>query len=83
MSRPIGPLEGYVGIQCCRYCVPPKRHIGCHGTCPDYEKERKQLQQDKAKIRENYMQNSTITKFDYDKVSVLTSRYHQSSKKSK
>ena len=20
----------------CRYCVAPKRHVGCHGTCPDY-----------------------------------------------
>jgi hypothetical protein len=20
----------------CRYCVPPKRHLGCHASCPDY-----------------------------------------------
>lgn len=19
----------------CRYCVPPKRHLGCHDRCPD------------------------------------------------
>lgn len=25
-------------INCCRECVPPKRHIGCHGTCPEYIK---------------------------------------------
>lgn len=25
----------------CKNCVPPKRHPGCHGTCPEYlgEKE--------------------------------------------
>ena len=23
-------------IQCCYGCVPPKRHIGCHGTCAEY-----------------------------------------------
>lgn len=21
----------------CRDCVPPKRHIGCHGNCPDHK----------------------------------------------
>ena len=28
-------------ILCCKDCVPPKRHPGCHGTCPEYlgEKE--------------------------------------------
>lgn len=20
----------------CRYCVAPKRHIGCHATCPEW-----------------------------------------------
>jgi hypothetical protein len=23
-------------IQCCKDCVAPKRHIGCHGHCPEY-----------------------------------------------
>lgn len=27
-------------IQCCRYCVAPKRHPGCHSTCPEYLKEK-------------------------------------------
>lgn len=27
-------------IKCCHHCVPPKRHPGCHGTCPDYIEER-------------------------------------------
>lgn len=26
-------------IRCCRFCEPPKRHIGCHGDCPEYAKE--------------------------------------------
>jgi hypothetical protein len=24
--------------ECCHKCKPPKRHGGCHATCPDYEK---------------------------------------------
>lgn len=29
-------------IRCCKGCVPPKRSIRCHSTCPEYleEKER-------------------------------------------
>ena len=27
-------------IVCCRHCVAPKRHIGCHATCPEYIVER-------------------------------------------
>ena len=27
--------------RCCRYCVPPRRHVGCHAACEDYQKEMK------------------------------------------
>lgn len=29
-----------MGIKCCLGCVAPKRYPGCHGTCPDYIKEK-------------------------------------------
>ena len=25
-----------MSFDCCRHCVAPKRHPGCHATCPDY-----------------------------------------------
>jgi hypothetical protein len=25
-------------IDSCHYCVAPKRHPGCHDTCPEYQK---------------------------------------------
>lgn len=28
-----------MSIKCCYGCVPPKRHIGCHGTCELYREE--------------------------------------------
>lgn len=31
-------------ITCCYKCVAPKRHPGCHGTCPEYIKEREEHQ---------------------------------------
>ena len=24
-------------FHCCKYCKPPKRHIGCHATCEEYK----------------------------------------------
>ena len=27
-------------IKCCNGCVPPKRHPGCHGKCPEYLAEK-------------------------------------------
>lgn len=29
-----------MAIKCCKGCVPPKRNPTCHGTCPDYIKEK-------------------------------------------
>lgn len=35
-------------IKCCRYCVAPKRHPGCHGTCPEYIEQRAEYDKIKA-----------------------------------
>lgn len=32
-----------VGIKCCKDCVPPRRHIGCHATCLQYTLERARM----------------------------------------
>lgn len=39
-------------IQCCKGCVPPERHEGCHSTCEKYQKEKKAHDEYKAKVRE-------------------------------
>lgn len=38
-----------VGIKCCAGCVPPKRHSGCHSTCPDYKKDKAQYEAQKER----------------------------------
>lgn len=38
-------------IRCCNGCVAPKRHVGCHGTCPDYIKEKAEHD---ARMAEDY-----------------------------
>ena len=29
-----------MAINCCHGCVAPNRHPGCHGSCPEYIKEK-------------------------------------------
>ena len=53
----------------CRYCVPPKRHMGCHAKCPDYAKayednraEREAIQEEKRikRIADDYSCSAVI-----------------------
>ncbi len=55
-----------IGIHCCKGCVPPKRHSGCHATCEEYLKEKAQFEEDKRKMKENTTPN--MTTFDFDKI---------------
>lgn len=38
-------------ISCCRECVPPERHMGCHGTCKRYLAEKKAHEEELERIR--------------------------------
>ena len=39
-------------IKCCKDCVAPKRHPGCHGVCPEYLYEKALWEEEKKVIRE-------------------------------
>lgn len=34
-------------IKCCKGCVSPKRHPGCHATCKEYIKEKAEYEEKK------------------------------------
>lgn len=55
-------------IDCCNDCVPPKRHVGCHGTCEEYLDQKKRWEEDKKKIKENNSKNQRIMSCDFEKV---------------
>lgn len=42
-----------MAIRCCHGCIAPKRHPGCHGTCPEYLQEKAVHD---AKMEEDYKQ---------------------------
>lgn len=41
-------------IKCCKECVAPKRHPGCHGVCPEYLYEKALWEEEKKVIREEH-----------------------------
>ena len=48
----------------CKDCKAPKRHLGCHETCPDYLRDKMIYEQDKAEAQKRY---------DYDRVATALS----------
>ena len=54
-------------IKCCKGCVAPKRHPGCHDTCKEY-KEQKAKHEESMKNEREYLANlRPITNFDFDR----------------
>lgn len=37
-------------IYSCMYCVAPKRHPGCHGSCPEYLADKAKHDREKAEM---------------------------------
>lgn len=51
-----------MGISCCNGCVAPKRYPGCHGSCPEYIKEKAEhnarMEEEKKRRQHNYNMNA-------------------------
>lgn len=39
-----------ISIKCCKNCVAPKRHLGCHGNCPEYLAEKAAHDESRKKV---------------------------------
>lgn len=39
-------------IRCCKNCVAPKRHLGCHIDCEEYLKEKAENEEISLKIKQ-------------------------------
>lgn len=63
-----------MAISCCRYCVAPKRHPGCHAHCPEYiaekaEHDAEKAERDKRK-RIEYNLDSQLAKSIYNSMRI-------------
>lgn len=47
-------------IKCCKDCVAPKRHPGCHGVRPEYIHEKELWEEEKKVIREEHRRFSEL-----------------------
>lgn len=54
-------------IKCCKSCVPPTRHIGCHDKCSKYLEEKAEWEEEKKIMRKkrNEEQNYVIHPSDF------------------
>lgn len=64
-----------MAITCCKNCVPPKRHPGCHSTCEQYLKEKTEYEKQKeyAKAHKTVM----LTNYDFDEIAYASSKRHK------
>lgn len=69
------PWSGYARITCCKDCVAPKRHPGCHDTCKEYfeQKERWEKDKENAKIHSA----PTITAYDFTQIGYANDRKYK------
>ena len=55
-----------MAITCCKNCVPPKRHLGCHSTCEQYLREKAEYEKQKEYARAH--KTVILTNYDFDKI---------------
>lgn len=60
----------YAVIKCCKECVAPKRHPGCHGTCEEYLAERAEYE----KQKEIYEQSRRVRNELYNQRAIRVSK---------
>lgn len=66
------PWGGGNKIKCCKDCVAPKRHLGCHDTCKEYKKEKAEHEAAKQKEREEKERiGRPMGKHDFDMLACM------------
>jgi hypothetical protein len=56
------------GIHCCKDCVPPKRHPGCHATCKTYIDERARYDKERHNEKENKEKERMLSRRNFHKL---------------
>ena len=64
-------------IKCCKDCVPPKRHPGCHSQCPDYLREKAEYEEWKKKERAARMSIGPLSNYEYDEIAYARCKRHK------
>ena len=62
-------------IECCKDCIPPKRHLKCHSTCKEYLKEKEIYEKRKETLKAK--STHTLTLHDFNKNLPTSFRRHR------
>ena len=62
-------------IHCCKDCIPPKRHIGCHADCKEYIKEKAELEREKEIKKKE--ERPILKEFDFNKIGYANKKKHK------
>lgn len=64
-----------MGIKCCKDCVPPQRHVGCHAKCSKYLEEKAKWENEKNLIKAN--KAVMLTNYDFDEIRYVDCKRHK------
>lgn len=60
-------------IKCCKDCVPPTRHPGCHAECSKYLKEKAKWEEQKSKAHKTVV----LTKYDFNEIAYINPKRYK------
>lgn len=72
-----------MAIKCCKDCVPPKRHSGCHSKCEQYLKEKEQWEKDKISMKANLAKTPNVTPYDFEEIAYVGCKRHKRPKRNR
>lgn len=61
-------------MKCCKDCIAPKRHLGCHATCEDYAKAKEEDKAKKKWLKESC--HPRISNFDFNEANYIGSKHY-------
>lgn len=64
-----------MNFECCKGCVPPKRHVGCHSECEEYLKDKEELKKRKEQIKMN--ESISLSNYDFNKIGYSNARRYR------
>lgn len=66
-------------INCCKNCVPPKRHRACHDTCKEYKDEKEQIAEGKVALAKSL--GPDINVFEFNEIDYANCKGHKRRKR--
>ena len=70
-----------MSIKCCKNCVAPKRHPGCHSTCQEYQDAIEENKKEKEWLKQNTYPE--ITNYDFNEIRYVDNKRHKRKKHKK